>query len=379
MSQYNKDDQSRASSAASTGGIVFMRDKSTFLLSSELVMLLAEKKVDFSVLLTYILLARGVGQLDGRRTTATNHGYIMSKTQWSDATVTRSVDWLKQHDYIEMVEVLIHKEKQNHWLIKDGRLDIALPNTLIDGNSVTPLIRLYSPRIISEEEDLKQIDHLVTLCLLYLYNDMNQYGGINPRIGLYRQWSDFDETHNIPVVNMVNSDAAIYEAKGRTEVIFIPFVNHLFTYIEAMDERAARIANSLQRLVLSGFLYEAVQIWDGNPVAKEGTEAVPLYTIYIHDPISKTDEPALQKTIQRVAYRLGIKDGYKEFTEEDYERGDDVKFRYVADKQVGGYPIGIFRLRFRAGSDLDVVSVDAERRRASAWLRELQVLNYLRH
>lgn len=379
MSEQNKDNnQNNTPTVPSAGGFVFKRDRYSFMVSSKFVLMLAESKVDFTVILSYILLARGVEQLDDRRTTSTNAGFIISKTQWEEDTVKNAIEWLRQHDYIELVDVIENKEKVSHWQIKDGQLDILLPVTLIDGNGVTPLTRLYSPRILSEEDNLRQMDHLVAICMLYLYNNMALYAGINPRIGLYREWLDFNEAANGPVLNILNSDAAIYEVRGRTMVHYENFANALFTYIADPNERLTRIANSLQKLVLNGFLYETTQIWDGNPIIKGEDEAQPMYTIYIHDPISKTDEPELQRMIQRVAYRLGIKDGYKEFTEADYEKGESVNFRYVADKQVGGYPIGVFRLKFRILSDNDVTAVDVERVRAASWLSELQVLNYLK-
>lgn len=379
MSEQNKDNkQSETPLVPSTGGIVFKRDRNSFMVSSKFILTLAEAKVDFTVILSYILLARGVDQLDARRTTTSNAAFIQTKTQWESDAVNHAIEWLKQQDYIELVEVIEEKEKTTHWQIKDGQLDTLLPITLIDGNGVTPLTRLYSPRILSEEDNLRQIDHLVAICMLYLYNDMTLYGGVNPRIGLYRKWNDFDENNNKPVLNILNSDAAIYLVSGPTVVHYEGFAKALFPYIADTNERLSRVANSLQKLVLNGFLYETVQIWDGNPITQSGAEAQPMYTIYIHDPISKTDEPELQRMIQRVAYRLGIKDGYKEFTEDDYEKAESVNFRYVADKQVGGYPIGIFRLRFKLMSDNDINAVDVDRVRAAAWLNELQVLNYLR-
>lgn len=375
MSEQNKDNSQRDTSLVpSTGGIVFKRDRNSFMVSSEFILGLAEAQVDFTIIMSYLILARGVEQLDNRRTTTTNAATIITKTQWEADVINHAIEWLKQQDYIELVEVIQEKEKTTHWQIKDGQLDTLLPITLIDGNGVTPLTRLYSPRILSEEDNLRQIDHLVVICILYLYNDMVLYGGVNPRIGLYRKWVDFDEKNNQPVLNILNSDAAIYAVHGKTNVHYEGFANALFKYIADPNERLSRIANSLQKLVLNGFLYETTQIWDANPIAQSGAEALPMYTIYIHDPISKTDEPELQRMIQRVAYRLGIKDGYKEFTEDDYEKAESVNFRYVADKQVQGYPIGVFRLKFKILSDNDINAVDVERVRAAAWLSELQYL-----
>lgn len=378
MSEQKKNEtpQNTMHNTSSVGGIVFRRERSAFMISSQFVLQLANSGADFTVVLTYLLLARGVGQLDGRRTTSSNAAFIISKTQWDNDTVTEAIEWLKQQGYIEMVEVLVDKERTAQWLINDGALDTSMPISLIDGNGVTPLIRLYSPRILSEEENLMQVDHLIVLCILYLYNDMTMYSGIDPRIGLYRRWIDFNKAYSTPIVNIVNSDAAIYEVKGRTEVMFQGFANQFFTYITDESDRLERVANALQRLILNGYLYETAQIWDTDPLGQDGDEAIPLYVIYVHDIIAKTDEPALQKMIQRVAYRLGVKDGYSEFTEIDYEKGDAVSFRFVGDKQVGGFPIGIFRLKFKASGESDLASMDAESVRASAWLRELQYLFY---
>ncbi len=157
--------------------------------------------------------------------------------------------------------------------------------------------------------------------------------------------------------------------------MFEKFADHALSYVKDRDERIDRFFNSLWNLRHLGFVYEVSQIWDGDPHDVDGGEAMPLYTHYVHDQTARELDPSLQKEIQRVAYRLGVMDGYQEFSESDYTNAEAVKFRYVADKQVGGYPIGVYRLKYRHKSTEMSVDIDGESRRANAWLKELQELH----
>lgn len=337
---------------------------------------LAENNVSFFVMAAYIILSRGVHATDGRRISTYDAPQISAKSGADDDLVSGAMEWLKQHKAIESVEVKVGKEVVKRWLLNDGKSDIFLPTLLIDGGGIAPLMSLYRPEIESEEEELQQTDHLVLLCVMYQFHDMELFGGVNPRAGLYRYWLSTTHVASRPIVNIINSDAAIFEVSGETELVYERFSEQALSYVINTEERIFRFLRALRQLLYAGFIYEVLQIWDANPNDPDEDEAIPLYTVYVHDPIAQEIDPSLQKIIQRVAYRLGLKDGYQEFTASDYERGVAVKFRYVADKQAGGYPLGIFRLKYRTLLDEQRVFVDAERLRADAWLRELQFMYY---
>ena len=47
------------------------------------------------------------------------------------------------------------------------------------------------------------------------------------------------------------------------------------------------------------------------------------------------------------------------------------KFRYIANSKHGGYPIGIYRLKYRAKTSDTGKGIEAERTRVSHWKNEL--------
>jgi hypothetical protein len=335
-----------------------------FSVSSATIQRIAEEQAGFAVMMTYVMLARGAGNNGTLRMSSYTAQNISSRTQLEHARIEEAVRWLTDKKIIA-----VPQEHHEHfkWVMQDDQQDIYLPASLTDSkHQAPPMMRLFDPQAQAS------VDKLVVLLTLYMYQDMEKCGGIDPRAGLYRHWRLAKEAIQHPVTNIVGADAAMFEVHGATEIAFMRFADIALHYIIDPVIREERFLQTFDRLKQAGFMYEIVQIWDSDPNDTDGFEAKPLYTHYVHDQIARGKEPFMQKEIQRVAYRLGIRDGYKEFTEEEYNRADMVKIRFVADKQVGGYPMGIFRLRYRHKSAQESMLADGESKRANAWLREMQ-------
>jgi len=107
---------------------------------------------------------------------------------------------------------------------------------------------------------------------------------------------------------------------------------------------------------------------------------VPLYTLYVFDRHARESEPYLSRAIHAAALRRGTLDAYEEFPpgagawEDSGNIVGTGRFRYVATKKDGGFPIGIYRLRFRPHTKDTGKGMDAERRRVAEWAGPLSRL-----
>jgi hypothetical protein len=351
-----------------------------FSVNSTTIQQLADKEAAFHLIVTYLFLARGVSMRSMRRMSSYSAAHIVAKTRLSQSQVDSALQFLSAQNVIEVQESGNPQDKSGKWVLLDDVPDIFLPAVLTDNkHQVPPLMRLLHAASPEDTRLEYVLDELVVLLMLYRYQDMEKCGGIDPRAGLYRQWTMAAGATPFKnqVKNIVGSEAAIFEVGGPTTLQFAHFADAALAYVHEQGERHDRFFNALWHLQHLGFVYEVAQIWDSDPNGVDGNEAVPLYTHYVHDALARDVEPSLQKEIQRVSYRLGMLDGYKEFTELEYTHAESVRFRFVADKQVGGYPIGVYRLKFRHHSTAMSVDIDSESRRAGDWLRELQEFHLL--
>lgn len=349
-----------------------------FSVSSATIRALAEDDAGFEVMMAYIILARGVSIRSARRVSAYSAQHIVAKTHLEQARVETALRTLARKGIVALQDNPDTQDKGVRWVLEDGAQDIYIPTILTDNKRMPPpIMRLQHVPVPGHPEPEFMVDDLVALLMLYMFQDMEKCGGIDPRAGLFRQWAVVAGSAFYPhqVVNIIGSDAAIFEVGGATELMFDRFADHAFSHVNDSDARRDRFFNALWHLRHLGFVYEVSQIWDSDPNAADGSESMPLYTHYVHDQTARTLDPSLQKEIQRVAYRLGVMDSYDEFTERDYTNAEAVRFRYVADKQVGGYPIGIYRLKYRHTSADISVNNDGESQRANAWLQELKALH----
>lgn len=349
-----------------------------FSVSSATIRALAEEDASFEVMMAYIILARGVSIRSARRVSAYSSQNIVAKTHLEQARVETALRTLARKGIVDLQENPNPEDKGVRWVLQDAMQDIYIPTILTDNKRMPPpIMRLQHVPVAGHPEAEFVVDDLVALLMLYMFQDMEKCGGVDPRAGLFRQWTTVAGSQFYPhqVVNIIGSDAAIFEVGGATELMFERFADHAFSHVKDSDARRDRFFNALRNLRHLGFVYEVSQIWDSDPNAADGVESLPLYTHYVHDQTARSLDPSLQKEIQRVAYRLGVTDGYDEFTEPDYTNAEAVKFRYVADKQVGGYPIAIYRLKYRHTSAEISVNTDGESRRANAWLKELKELH----
>jgi len=352
--------------------------------------------------MAFVVLARGVNR--SRHIHLSTHGAnsIAKRTGMSYRRAEAALDWLVEHGFIRKAPIPENangtpKERLARWLLTEETdlNDVYLANALTDGigrgKNNPPLVRIYDEtRSKSGTLADARLDAMMMLLYMYRHNDMQDCGGIDPRAGIYRQWVEAENTWGEKVTDLEGTNAAIYEIEGDNSWMFAKFAKEALFYIGPDDEVSERLEDAFHNLHRMGFLYEVTQVWSADPNGKDGRRAEPLYTLYVHDRHARESEPYLQKEIHKAALRMGAMDEYAEFSHLGREMvgiyGDEAgnivgvkgqgtgRFRYIANKKTGAFPIGICRLRFRPKTRDTGRGMAAEKQRVDSWINSLRSL-----
>jgi hypothetical protein len=352
--------------------------------------------------MAFVVLARGVNRR--RHIHQSTHGAnsIANRTGMSYRRAESALDWLMEHRFIQKAPIPDNtngtpKARLARWILdEDADLnDVYLANALTDGigrgKNNPPLMRIYD-EATGKSGTLAdaRLDALMMLLYLYRHNDMQECGGIDPRSGIYRQWVETENTWGEKVTDLEGTNAAIYEIEGGNDYMFMKFAREALFYVGPDDEIKERFWDAFHNLHRMGFLYEVTQVWSADPSGKNGRKAEPLYTLYVHDRHARESEPYLQKEIHKAAFRTGAMDEYFEFSHLGREAigifGDEGgnivgvdgqgtnRFRYIANRKTGAFPIGIYRLRFRPKTRDVGRGMQAEKHRVDSWIHSLRSL-----
>ena len=349
--------------------------------------------------MAYLILARGCG-----KDSSTAHGAnsIANRTGLTHYKAEQSLEWLIESGHIlkhEDTERLIkidhtlkhegveRKKRLSRWQLTepiDGH-ELALANALVDGigrgKDNPPLTRIYNEVGMGNHcvfPDAR-LDALMVLLHLYRHHLMADYGGVNPRAGIFRSWQATENSTGEQVVDVKGTNVALYEIEGSNSTMYLKFAKEALFYVADTEERNVRFWDAFYNLNKFGFMYEVTQVWNGDP--DKDKKAEPLYTLYIHDRHARDSEPYLSRDIHSAAMRLGAMDAYSEFpptTNNYFGDSENIvgtdRFRYIANKKVGGFPIGIYRLRFRAATKDTGKGILAEKSRVNHWAAILSKL-----
>ena len=316
--------------------------------------------------MAYLVLARGRGKNDlawyGANAVANRTGLTYYKA-------AQSKEWLIGGGYTH--EGVDGKKRWQITKQMDVH-DLALANALVDGigsgEDNPPLARIYNEVSMGVHCVLPdaRLDALMVLLHLYNHHSMADYGGVNPRAGIFRGWKATENSDGDQVVDVEGTNAALYEIEGSFSSVFLRFAEEALCYVTDKDEKSVRFWDAFHNLEKLGFMYEVTQVWSGNPEKDKKEE--PLYTLYIHDSYARKSERYLSKLIHSAAIKHGAMLG----SSLGKELGMDTvigtgRFRYIAHKKSGGFPIGIYRLRFRAGTKDTGKGMMAEESRFNNW------------
>ena len=344
--------------------------------------------------LAYMVLARGVNRRGDMRVSTHGAQSIYKRTGMSYTKAEAAIEWLLINNFIykPVNEVQlgkgISKARVVRWVLTAhiDELDVALANTLIEGvgrgKNNPPLMQIYNDISMGKHGVIAdaRLDAVMLLVHLYRHHTFADCGGVNPRAGIYREWVATDNVAGEQVTDIPNSNGALFEiASSEQTTMFLKFAAEALFYVVDIDERHLRFWDAFHTLNKMGLMYEVVQIWSSNPngTDKKARTAEPLYTLYIRDRHARASEPYLQKEIHNTAFRTGAMDRYSEFTGGDYGESNlqSGRFRYIAHKKSGGYPIGIYRLRFRPHTVDTGRGIAAEQARVNNWKSSLMELS----
>jgi hypothetical protein len=343
--------------------------------------------------MAYMVLARGVNRRGELRVSTHGAQSIFKRTGMSYTKAEAAIQWLHEHNFIYKPKDEMQlgkgasKARTVKWVLHKGidELDVALANALVEGigrgKNNPPLMRIYTEASIGKHGFIAdaRLDALMVLVHLYRHHTFADCGGVNPRAGIYREWAAANNVSDEQVTDIPNSNAALYEIEGKNATVFTKFAAEALFYIDDVDERHIRFWDAFHTLTSLGFMYEVIQIWSANPNGsdKNARKAEPFYTLYVRDRHARESEPYLQRVIHNAAFRTGVMDTYLEFSyvmddESDIKSG---RFRYIATKANCGYPIGIYRLRFRPHTVDTGRGMAAEQSRVDGWAHSINKLN----
>lgn len=334
-------------------------------------------------LMAYLVLSRGTGQ---SRTVSTHGANSISvRTDMTFYRAEQSLTWLANSGFISKAAAAsdeVSKKRKPRWIIPitPNQQELALSNALLDGIGKgmqnPPLARIYNELAMGQHCVLPdaRLDALMLLLRLYQHHHLADLGGVNPRLGLYRQWEETKNSNGNTIEDIAGTNAALFEIKYSSTLVFPTFCNDSLFYIPDAGERKIRFGDAFHNLTKLGLVYEVIQIWSADPI--KSPKAYPLYTLYVRDRHARESDPYLSKEIHNFALRRGCLDEYSEFS--DSENSANIintgRFRYIATKTEGGFPIGIFRLRFRPHTRDTGKGLAAERHRVDQWASVLSKL-----
>jgi hypothetical protein len=323
-------------------------------------------------LATYLVLARGAGK---GKETIWGANSCSKYTGMTYYRAKQAIEWLEQQG-------IITKKSQKEWAlnIDDDEDGVALSNALIEGigagRNNPPLARLENIKHSSHGMAEAKLDTLMVLIHLYRHHLLADCGGVNPRAGIYREWQPAENSYGTTQIDLIGSNAAIYEIQGNNKIVSTKFIAESLFYIDDEAERHERFWDAFNNLKELRWLYEVTQVWSSDP--HQDSRAEPLYTLYVHDLSSRDTDPYLSKAIHGAALKTYSMDAYEEFNPHSQDESNIIKtgrFRYVANKKKGGFPIGIYRLKFRAWTADNGVGMQREQQNVKRWSDSLSAIS----
>lgn len=367
-------------------GVVY--GKGFFILNLLQVERMVQQGAGAEEVIAYLVLVRGTS---ARSKGVTTHGAnsIATRSGMTYYRAGQALDWLASAGYIEQFTDDTdqpNKKRKARWRIMENPdvLELALANSLLDGigrgKENPPLERIYSNVSLGKHLVMAdaRLDALMVLLRLYLHHSLADFGGVNPRSGMFRQWVATENSYGEKVINLEDTHAALYEIEGGSEMVYGKFSAEALFYVADESERRVRFWDAFYNLSRFGLVYEAIQVWSANP--EKDKKAEPLYTLYVKDRHAREQDPYLSREIHNTAFRFGALEAHIEFY--DVEDGLDEsrniigtgRFRFIAGRKSGGFPVGIYRLRFRPHTRDTSKGMAAERRRVDEWGRCLREL-----
>jgi len=284
-----------------------------------------------------------------------------------------------------------NKQTKIRWMLselsEDDNLKAYLSHTLIDGVGLgkdnPPLSRIIEktpfPKGLGNIKTAR-LDSIMVLLQMYQHHDLRDSGGVDPREGLYREWKHAELPESLDIAEECDMlPFALQEIKRGDNFVFNTFAKEALFYVEDEEERHRRFWFAFDNLHKLGFFYEVVEIWDCNPLKRDDAEL--LYPLYIFDSYGRKNDPFVAKDIHSALIDCSALEGMavREFFDgidaNRYAPKEHQQCRYVVTN-TGGYPLSVFRLRFRPATRDTGRGKEAEELRAESWKEIIRNAGY---
>lgn len=346
--------------------------------------LVTEDGVGADELMAFIVLNRGT--MKGNAISTHGAMSIAERTGMTNYMANEVLRTLSNRGYIHTPEIVegYASKRTPRWGIRvsPNPDPVALANYLVDGigrgKGHPPLSRIRHDVKSAKNGSTAEarLDTLMVLLYLHKYHSIADFGGVDPRSGVYCNWHSA-ENSNGNEVEVIDDVYSLFEITGDNMQYRREFSEEALIYVKDEGERKIRFLNAFENLRRFGILYEVTQIWTDDPLKNRSAE--PLYTLYVHDRHARNEDPYLSTQIHSAMFKSGQLDPKHEFSSHENQRIENNlgtgQFRFVANTKTGGFPIGIYRLRFRPGTIDTGKGMDAEQRRVDHWSEILRSLN----
>ena len=341
---------------------------------------------DVDDLMAYVVLAKhttGRGKIPYRLSTAGAKA-ISGKTGLTYRQAKNRLEWLEAEGFIisgdgdtHMADKPEHKSKANkvRWHLNPADDDfVYLSHSLIDGvgkgKSNPPLMRIREEVKKGKCDTIHQarIDAVLLLLHAYQNHSMADFGGIDPAM-LHNPWREakdnvFFEGLDVLVLSLEEDEHP---------VATVEFVRKIFGSVIDQKEMAVRFWNALSNLKHLSFIYEVIEIWQGNPLENKRAEL--FYPLYVRDWHARQSDPYVLPAIHSYLVDTGAID---RFIFNDALEGavGDGSFRLIRSSGGNEHAIGTYRLRFRPGTKDNGEGIAMEQKLADKWLSVLKAASY---
>jgi hypothetical protein len=319
------------------------------------------------VLMGYLVLAghtSGKGDCPYQLSTAGARG-IFQRTGISYRKSKRALEELQALDFIsphhDVRPGLPAKGQYRYKIaVSDSPDWLHLSQTLLSGEGAgvksPPLSRIYDQLQLAAGLTIGQSrkDVICLLISLYANHSILDFGGVDPRL-VWREWSCTGE-------QCLVGKLALTEVQKREVEVSESFLTECFGQDQQVD-RFWYAFNELKRL---GFFYEVLMVFEDKPDINCDPEMLyPLYDFYRHN-----KEPVAH-VINRVRLKSWVESDdmeYHEFPDKYEKISQSGLFWYAGD----GYPLGIYRLKFRPHTDENGLGFEKERNRSECWISKIK-------
>jgi hypothetical protein len=170
---------------------------------------------------------------------------------------------------------------------------------------------------------------------------------------------------------------------GKSTAVFLSFAATALAYVPDPTERVRRFWCAFNNLHRLGLVYEVLTVWNDDPLGvdqKKAHHAHPLYTLYIRDWHARQNgEPYLQPEIHSMVLNRGeiepLELGFDSLERGNANLVESGRFRFVAIKKIGAYPLGVYRLRYRAKDRESGRGIAAEEQRCLEWANRFRAIS----